>query len=122
MIQRILKTSIGVRDTPPKLRHGARHYTTLFLLNTLNEGALMSFSTSSKRDKRCLSCSCWTGARTVVDANSRARAEPADTKGKCVSPTGPYRGTLQSTSGTCAKWDGWGALKQLYSCDAKSAH
>jgi len=71
----------------------------------------MSFITHSKRDKKCLSCSCWAGARTVVDNNARARAEPADTKGKCQSPTGPYRGALRTPSATCAQFDGWGALK-----------
>jgi hypothetical protein len=71
----------------------------------------MSFLTFAKRNRVCLTCSCWAGTRTVISNNASARAEPSDTKGECNSLASPRRGVTLDGASSCSKWDAWGAMK-----------
>jgi len=74
----------------------------------------------SSNFKNCVTCACWTGARSLNSTRTRAEYDSGVT-GNCVEGSSTIRYRNKSPSASCSKWEKWGQLKSTNSSNRNSS-
>lgn len=61
--------------------------------------------------KQCATCAFWCGARECDYWATQVKVDSSGTQGKCMIPSGGWRGQNRQASATCTAWQKWPVLR-----------